>query len=130
MKNCSESYPNSDEIGSLDFCKQFVLTSLRLVLENIFTLTNKDLKVCYLIQLNGMYLHLSFIHLTRRVLCPNVFAVCSPSSTNRMTVLISINFYAMEDQILFIYNFFTCRIAYYLKAIYSCEFRYEVLDSH
>ena len=36
----------------------------------------------------------------------------------------------MEDQILFIYNYFTCRIAYYLKAIYSCEFRYEVLDSH
>ena len=30
MKCCSESYPNSDKIGSLEFCKQFALTSLPL----------------------------------------------------------------------------------------------------
>ena len=45
MKCCSESYPNIDEIGSQDFCKQFVPTSLHLLLENIFSLTNKDLKI-------------------------------------------------------------------------------------
>ena len=36
-----------------------------------------------------------------------------------MTVLISINFYRVEDQIPFIYSYLTCRIPYYLKAIYS-----------
>ena len=41
MKCCCESYPNSDEIGSLEFCKQFVSKALRLLLENIFTSTNK-----------------------------------------------------------------------------------------
>ena len=40
MKNCSKFYPNSDEIRSLEFCKQFVLTSLRLLLENVFASTN------------------------------------------------------------------------------------------
>ena len=45
MKCCCEFYPNSDEIGPLEFCKQFVPKFLRLLLENIFTSTNKDLKV-------------------------------------------------------------------------------------
>ena len=40
MKNCSKSYPNSDEISLLEFCKQSVLTSLRLLLENVFASTN------------------------------------------------------------------------------------------
>ena len=73
----------------------------------------------YLIKLKGVNLHHSFIYLTWRVLCPNAFVVCSTSSTNRMTVLISISFYRMKDQILFIYRYFTCRIRSYLKAIYS-----------
>ena len=45
MKCCSHSYSNSDEIGPLEFCIQFIPRSLRLLLENIFTSTNKDLKV-------------------------------------------------------------------------------------
>ena len=45
MEICSKSYPNSDEMGSLEFCKQFVLRSLRPLLENIFTSTNKDFNV-------------------------------------------------------------------------------------
>ena len=73
----------------------------------------------YLIQLRAMYLHHSFIHLTLTVLRPNVFVVFSTSSTNRMTVLIYINFHRMKDQILFIYRYFTCRILYYLKIIRS-----------
>ena len=72
----------------------------------------------YLIKLKRMNLHHSFIHLTWRVLRPSVFVMCSTSSTNRMTVLISISFYWMKDQILFIYSYFTCRIHYYLKSIY------------
>ena len=51
MKCCSKSYPNSDEIGSLEFCKQFVPTSLHLLLENIFTSTSKDLNLLDLIYL-------------------------------------------------------------------------------
>ena len=66
MKRCSKSYTNSDEIGSLEFCKKFVPTFLCLLLENTFFSTNKNLK---------------------------------------MTVLISIKFYRMEDQIPFIYSY-------------------------
>ena len=44
-KYCSSVYPNSDEIASLGFCKKFVPTFLRLLLGNIFTSTNKNLKV-------------------------------------------------------------------------------------
>ena len=73
----------------------------------------------YLSPLKGMCLHHSFIHFTWRILHPKVFFVCSISSTNRMTVLISIICYRMEDQIPFIYSYFTCRILYYLKAILS-----------
>ena len=71
----------------------------------------------YLIQLKETYLHHSFIHLTWRVLHRNVHVVCSTSSTNTMTVLISINFYRMENQT-FVCSYFTCRILYYLKAIH------------
>ena len=73
----------------------------------------------YLIQLKGMHLHHSFIHLTRRVLFPNVFAMCSASSSNRMAVLISVNFFRMEYQIPSSYSYFTGRMAYYLKTIHS-----------
>ena len=64
MNCCSESYPNNDKVGSLEFCKQFVSTFLCLLLENMFFSTNKDLKVFDLIQLKGMNLHYFFIHLT------------------------------------------------------------------
>ena len=57
MKCCSQPYPNSDEIGSLEFCKQFV-----------------------------------------QRLCACFWKV---SSTKRMTVLISINFYIMARFLLF-----------------------------
>ena len=75
----------------------------------------------HVIQLEGMCLHHSFIHLTWRILNPNIFVVRSASSIKRMTVLISINFYRMEDHI-FIYRFLLtaiCRILDYLKAIHS-----------
>ena len=66
-----------------------------------------------------MYLHHSLIHLTWRVLLPNVVIMCSTSCTNRITVLISINFYRMEVQISFIHSCFTCRTLCYLKTIHS-----------
>ena len=119
MNCCSESYPNNDKVGSLEFCKQFVSTFLCLLLENMFFSTNKDLKVFDLIQLKGMNLHYFFIHLTWRVLRPNAFVVCSTSSINRMTVLISISFYRMEDQIPFIYSYFTCRTFYEFMNLFT-----------
>ena len=63
MKCCSESYPNSGEIGSLELCKEFVPTSLHLLLENIFTSTNKDLKVCDLFNSIKRDVFASFLHL-------------------------------------------------------------------
>ena len=62
MKCCSESYPNSDEIGSLEFCKHFVPTSLHLLLENIFTSTDKDLKVFDLFNSIKRDVFASFLH--------------------------------------------------------------------
>ena len=62
MKCGSKSYPNSDKTASLEFCKQFVPTSLRLLLENIFTLTNKDLKVFDLFYLIKRDVFASFLN--------------------------------------------------------------------
>ena len=62
MKCCSESYPNSDEIESLEFCKQFIPPSLRLLLENIFTSTNKDLRVFDLFNSIKRDVFASFLH--------------------------------------------------------------------
>ena len=62
MKCCSKSYPNSDEIASLGFCKQFVSTSLRLLLGNIFTSTKKDLKVSDLFDSIKSDVFASFLH--------------------------------------------------------------------
>ena len=62
MKNCSESYPNSDEVGSPEFCKQFVVTSLRLLLENIITSTNKNLKIFDLFNSIKRDVSASFLH--------------------------------------------------------------------
>ena len=45
MKCCSEAYPNTDKVGSLEFCKQFAATIWYLLSENMFTSTNKNLKV-------------------------------------------------------------------------------------
>ena len=45
MKCCSEAYPNSDKVGSLELCKKFAPTIWYLLLENMFTSTNKNLKV-------------------------------------------------------------------------------------
>ena len=62
MKCCSRSHPNSNEIGSLKFYKQFVPTSLPLLLENIFTSTNKDLKVFDLFNSVKRDVFASFLH--------------------------------------------------------------------
>ena len=43
----SEFYPTSDEIGSLDYCNQFLPRSLRILLENMFASKNNALKVCF-----------------------------------------------------------------------------------
>ena len=62
MKSCSKSYPKSDKIGSLEFCKQFVPTYLYLPLENTFTSTNKDLKVFDLLNSIKRDAFASFLH--------------------------------------------------------------------
>ena len=62
LKCCSKSYPNSDKIGSLEFCKHFVPTSMRLLLENIFTSTSKDLKVFDLFKSIKRDVFASFLH--------------------------------------------------------------------
>ena len=43
----SEFYPTSDEIGSLDYCNQFLPRSLPILLENMFASKNNALKVCF-----------------------------------------------------------------------------------
>ena len=120
MKCCCESYPNSDEIGSLEVNFVNSLSQSPCVcFWKIYSLQQTRIwrYLIYLIKLKGMCLHHSFIHLTWSVLRPNVFVVCSStSSTNRMTVLISINFYRMEDQIPFIYSYFTCIILYRISS--------------
>ena len=62
MKCRSKSYPYSDKIRSLKFFEQIIPTSLRLLLENIITSTNKDLKVFDLFNSLKRAVFTSFLH--------------------------------------------------------------------
>ena len=63
MKYYPEPYPDSDKVGSPELCKQFVPTFLCLLLKNMFTSANKDLKVFDLFNSIKRDEFASFLHL-------------------------------------------------------------------